>query len=462
VTLLIPTTDRRGLHLDPDLTFEDFVPSEGSRFVYEAALDAAESLGTLYNPLFIFGGTGLGKTHLLHAIGNRAALEVGAKVTYVTTEMFMNDHMDALQSDRLIEFKRRYGECDVLLIDDVQFLEHEEGHTEEFLHRLDELLAKFKQVVMTSDRPPTELGVLDQRFLSRIRSGLITSIDPPGLESRISILQKKQLSRDGHISDEALEWIAAHVRTNVRDLEGALTKVSAFARVNGIDGDLECAKRALEGLETLREPRQVTPEMIVSVVARASRCSESEIWGPSRIRDIAHARQIAMFLVREMTSLSYAAIGKCFADREATTVVHSIDKVRKGMAESPSFERSVREWKAKIRSEADLSIVPNAIRRRGVSDPIDAGYQSLQISAALLKRYITSGEVPDVSVAISHLEAALDVISSDDPVVLSLVNTLVEAHRLRYDVLNEKYDLDRALELQSELLQRIAHSERNR
>ena len=270
----------------------------------------AETPGRSYNPLFIYGDSGLGKTHLLHAIGNYVTENYPRrKVLYVTTETFMNDFVDSLRTSTTLTFKRRYRDCDVLLIDDVQFMERKEGLQEEFFHTYNDLKGASKQIVLTSDRPPKSIETLEDRLRSRFLSGLITEIDPPDLETRLAILRSKSMSEHQEVPDDVLEFIASHVKDNIRELEGALTRICAFANLNKEPISLAQAEKVLSDLVLAGEPRRITPQMILDATSASYGFSVDAICGPSRTRPLVTARQVAMYLTRELTDYSYPAIG---------------------------------------------------------------------------------------------------------------------------------------------------------
>ena len=263
-----PGRDRPAVQLDTKFTFETFVAASSNRLAHAAAQAVAETPGRSYNPLFIYGDSGLGKTHLLHAIGNYVTENYPRrKVLYVTTETFMNDFVDSLRTSTTLTFKRRYRDCDVLLIDDVQFMERKEGLQEEFFHTYNDLKGASKQIVLTSDRPPKSIETLEDRLRSRFLSGLITEIDPPDLETRLAILRSKCLSEHQDVPDDVLEFIASHVKDNIRELEGALIRICAFANLNKEPISLAQAEKVLSDLVLAGEPRRITPQMILDATS---------------------------------------------------------------------------------------------------------------------------------------------------------------------------------------------------
>ena len=339
------------VQLDSKFTFETFVAASSNRLAHAAAQAVAETPGRSYNPLFIYGDSGLGKTHLLHAIGNYVTENYPRrKVLYVTTETFMNDFVDSLRTSTTLAFKRRYRDCDVLLIDDVQFMERKEGLQEEFFHTYNDLKGASKQIVLTSDRPPKSIETLEDRLRSRFLSGLITEIDPPDLETRLAILRSKSLSENQDVPDDVLEFIASHVKDNIRELEGALIRICAFAKLNNEPISLAQAEQVLSDLVLAGEPRRISPQMILEATAASYGFSVEAICGPSRTRPLVTARQVAMYLTRELTDYSYPAIGRVFGKRDHTTVIHAVDKIAGQMQERRQIYEQVTELIQKIRA----------------------------------------------------------------------------------------------------------------
>lgn len=320
--------DTPTVSLDPRFTFETFVTASSNRLAHAAAQAVAETPGRSYNPLFIYGDSGLGKTHLLHAIGNYVQENYPTRtVLYVTTETFMNDFVDSLRTSTTMTFKRRYRVCDVLLIDDVQFMENKEGLQEEFFHTYNDLHGAGKQIVLTSDRAPKSIGTLEDRLRSRFLSGLITEVDPPDIETRLAILRSKAEADHDEIPYEVLEFIATNVKNNIRELEGALIRVTAFASLNGEPVTISLAERVLSDIISGGDVRQITPQMILDATAASYGFTIDALCGPSRTRPLVTARQVAMYLVRNLTDYSYPAIGRIFGGRDHTTVIHAVDKI---------------------------------------------------------------------------------------------------------------------------------------
>jgi chromosomal replication initiator protein len=337
--------------LDRRFVFETFVAASSNRLAHAAAQAVAETPGRSYNPLFIYGDSGLGKTHLLHAIGNYVQENFPMrKVLYVTTETFLNDFVDSLRMSTTIAFKRRYRECDVLLIDDVQFMENREGLQEEFFHTYNDLHGAGKQIVLTADRPPKSIETLEDRLRSRFLSGLITEIDPPDFETRLAILRSKAEADHDAMPDDVLEFIATHVKNNIRELEGALIRVTAFASLNREDISLDLAERVLSDIVSAGEPRRITPQMILESTAASYGFSVDALCGPSRTRPLVTARQVAMYLVRDLTDYSYPAIARVFGGRDHTTVIHAVDKITKQMKERRQLYDQVTELRLELKN----------------------------------------------------------------------------------------------------------------
>ena len=346
-----PPRDTVAVSLDPRFTFDTFVAASSNRLAHAAAQAVAETPGRSYNPLFVYGDSGLGKTHLLHAIGNYVQENFPQRrVLYVTTETFMNDFVDSLRMSTTIAFKRRYRDCDVLLIDDVQFMENKEGLQEEFFHTYNDLHSSGKQIVLTSDRPPKSIETLEDRLRSRFLSGLITEIDPPDLETRLAILRSKSEADDVQVPDEVLDFIATHVKNNIRELEGALIRVTAFASLSREPISLDLAERVLSDIVAAGEPRRITPQMILDATATVYGFTVDSICGPSRTRPLVTARQVAMYLVRNLTDYSYPAIGRVFGGRDHTTVIHAVEKISTQMGERRQIYEQVTDLIHRVRS----------------------------------------------------------------------------------------------------------------
>ncbi|HUC37586.1 MAG TPA: chromosomal replication initiator protein DnaA [Acidimicrobiales bacterium] len=339
--------------LDPRYTFDAFVIGSSNRFAHAAALSVAEMPARSYNPLFIHGGAGLGKTHLLHAIGNYVRENfAGRHLRYVSTETFMNEFVDAIRNNTMPAFKRHYRECDVLLIDDVQFMEGKESLQEEFFHTFNHLYGASKQVVLTSDRPPRAIATLEDRLRSRFLSGLITDVQPPELETRLAILHKKAEREPTPVPDEVLEFIATNVKDNIRELEGALIRVSAYGSLTRQPLSRDLAERVLSDIVSVDQPRRITAQMILDSTATAFGFSVPDLCSASRRRPLVIARQVGMYLFRELTDFSYPAIAREFGGRDHTTVMHAVDKISSLMKERRQIYDQVTELILSIKSGA--------------------------------------------------------------------------------------------------------------
>jgi chromosomal replication initiator protein len=320
--------------LNPRYTFDAFVIGASNRFAHAAAQRVAETPASSYNPLFIHGDSGLGKTHLLHAIGHYVRENFPmSHVRYVSTETFMNEFVDGIRTNTLPGFKRRYRACDVLLVDDIQFMEKKEGLQEEFFHTFNALYEANKQIVLSSDRHPRSIATLEDRLRSRFEWGLTTDVQPPELETRLAILRKKAEGERAFVPPEVLELIATHVKDNIRELEGALIRVSAFASLNREPLTRELAEMVLSDILANEEPRPITPKVILEATASTFGFAIDELCGTSRRRPLVNARQIGMYVFRDLTDFSYPAIGREFGGRDHTTVIHAVDKVSNLMRE---------------------------------------------------------------------------------------------------------------------------------
>ncbi len=350
-TAVRETNESHSARLDPRFTFDAFVSASSNRLPLAAAQTVAETPGKAYNPLFIYGASGLGKTHLLHAIGNYVQDNYSRmRVLYVTTEHFLNDFIDAIRNKTTIAFKRQYRECDVLLIDDIQFIQNREGLQEELFHTYNTLHGAGKQIVFTSDRPPKSIETLEERLRSRLLSGLLTEIDRPDLETRIAILRTKAEYDRIALPPDVAEFIASHVRDNIRELEGAIIRVNAFANLNREPITLELAKRVLSDLGD--ETPAITPDAILETVADYYHFTVSEIRGPRRVRPLVTARHVAMYLMRDLLAdYSYPMIARIFDDRNHTTVISAVEKVRGQMAERQQLYDQVTQLRRQLKGE---------------------------------------------------------------------------------------------------------------
>ena len=342
-----------GTRLNPKYTFETFVSGASNRFAHAAAVAVAEAPANAYNPLFIHGDSGLGKTHLLHAIGHYAqTLYNGIKVRYVSSEEFTNDFINMIRDGKQDGFRRRYRDVDVLLVDDIQFLENKEGTQEEFFHTFNTLHNASKQIVISSDRAPKRLVTLEDRLRSRFEWGLLTDVTPPDLETRIAILRSKAGQEGLHAPPEVLECIASRISTNIRELEGALIRVTAFASLNRQSVDLQLAEIVLKDLIPEAQGPQITAATIMGQTASYFGLSIEDLCGTSRSRLLVTARHIAMYLCRELTDLSLPKIGQQFGGRDHTTVINADRKIRKLMAERQSVFTQVTELTTRIKQQA--------------------------------------------------------------------------------------------------------------
>ena len=339
------------IDLNPAYTFDDFVIGGSNGFACAAALSVAETPAKSYNPLFIYGGTGLGKTHLLHAIGHYVRQTYpDQRVRYVSTETFLNDFIDAIRTNAQSAFKNRYRQCDVLLVDDVQLIENKERFQEEFFHTFDFLHSAGRQIVISSDRPPKAIATLEDRLRSRFSMGLITDIHPPDVETRVAILRKKADAEPTAVPPEVLAYIAECITDNIRQLEGALNRVLAYASLNRVPLTLSLAEGVLDDLITANEPRQVTPQIVLEATAEMFGFTVADLTGKSRSRPLVTARQIAMYVLRQMTTFSYPAIGRQFGDRDHTTVMHAVSKITALMRERRPIYDQVHELMNRIRA----------------------------------------------------------------------------------------------------------------
>jgi chromosomal replication initiator protein len=347
----LPATRPEPATLSTKYTFDSFVIGSSNRFAHAAALAVAEAPAQAYNPLFIYGGTGLGKTHLLQAVGQYIGEHAShLTVKYVTSETFMNDFINSLRDKRIEGFKHRYRSYDLLLIDDVQFFEHKDRLQEEFFHTFNSLYEAGRQIVLSSDRPPREIATLEARLRSRFEWGLITDIQPPDLETRIAILRKKVKTDGIYVPDpEVLTFIAGLVSTNIRELEGALTRVVAFSSLTGRPMTVELAQDVLKDVFPQGEASEVSIEKIQSIISERFGLSLEELCGDKRSQAIVYPRQVAMYLSRELTDSSLPKIGREFGGRDHTTVIHATSKIQRLIREDRAVYNLVQELTARIK-----------------------------------------------------------------------------------------------------------------
>ena len=339
-------------NLNPKYNFNTFVVGSNNKFAHSAALAVAESPGESYNPLYIYGGAGLGKTHLMHSIGHFILQQNNdMKVLYVTSEKFTNEVIESIRSGdakTMSKLREKYRTVDVLLIDDIQFIIGKESTQEEFFHTFNTLHADGKQIVLTSDRPPKELETLDERFRSRFEWGLVADIQPPDYETRMAILRKNAESCNKEIDNEVLEYIATNIKSNIRELEGAFNKIIAFSKLNNLDINLAHAEEALKDIIYPDEMREVTPSLIINVVAEHFGITPDDIMSRKRNSELVQARQIVMYLCRDLTATSLAGIGKLLGKKDHTTVIHGVNKITDEIVNNEELKNKIEVIKKKI------------------------------------------------------------------------------------------------------------------
>ena len=328
-----PASDDSARVQMPKNSFDNFVVGGSNRLAHAAAQSVTKTPGTTYNPLFLYGGAGLGKTHLMHAIGRELEVRSGKQVLYVTSEKFFNDFISAIQQSKAAAFKARYRKVDVLLIDDIQFLAGKETMQEEFFHTFNAIHEGGGQIVLSSDRPPKAIPTLEERLRSRFEWGMIADLAPPDLETRLAILRTKASERDYEVSNEVLGFIAKSIQQNIRELEGALIRIMAHAELSGAPPTEELAQQVLGTILSARRHRQVTSSQIIDAVSKFYDVSIDQLKGPGRQKDIVKPRQLTMFLMREEANLSYPKIGQELGGRDHTTVIHAVGKIG-GQAET--------------------------------------------------------------------------------------------------------------------------------
>lgn len=330
--------------LNPKYTFDSFVVGNSNRLAHAASLAVAESPSKAYNPLFIYGGVGLGKTHLLHAIGHHVMQHYkDYKVVYVSSETFTNELINAIKDDQTVEFRNKYRRVDVLLIDDIQFLAGKERTQEEFFHTFNALHEADKQIIISSDRTPKEIPTLEDRLRSRFEWGLIADIQPPDLETREAILRKKAQMENIDFPDDVIFFIATNVKSNIRELEGALLRVIAYANLNHRPIDIELAKEALKDVVSGNQRRNITIPMIQKVVAQYFNMNVEDFKSRRRTKNVAIPRQIAMYICRELTDASLPRIGQEFGGRDHTTVIHACEKIKEYIENDAEIDRAIKD-----------------------------------------------------------------------------------------------------------------------
>ena len=344
----VPAVDELPGWLNPRYTFEKFVVSSCNQFAHAAATAVAEQPSRAYNPLYVYGGVGLGKTHLMQAIGNRLAARGGARMRYISTEQFMNELINAIRFERTHEFKDRYRTVDLLLIDDIQFIAGKERTQEEFFHTFNALYDAQKQIVITSDCPPREIPTLEDRLRSRFEWGLIADIQPPDLETKIAILRKKAEAEGTTVPDDVALFIATNSKSNIRELEGSLIRVIAYASMAGRELSLDLAKDTLKDLLVQDSPA-VTPERIQKLVANHYNLKVTELKSKNNSQQISFPRQIAMYLCKQLTDSSLPEIGKRFGGKHHSTVIHAIQKIENKRTKEKEFDRLVENFEQQLR-----------------------------------------------------------------------------------------------------------------
>lgn len=335
--------------LNPKYTFDSFVIGNSNRFAHAACLAVAESPAKAYNPLFIYGGVGLGKTHLMHAIGRYIqTVNSKSKVVYVSSEKFTNELINSIKDDKNVEFRNKYRNVDVLLIDDIQFIAGKESTQEEFFHTFNALHDANKQIILSSDRPPKEIPTLEDRLRSRFEWGLIADIQPPDFETRIAILKKKADVENLNIPNEVMVYIATHIKSNIRELEGALIRIVAYSSLTNKDISVELASEALKDIISNRNSKQVTIELIQDIVSSYYNLNVEDFKSARRTRNVAFPRQIAMYLSRKLTDTSLPKIGEEFGGRDHTTVIHAYEKISQNLKKDESLQTAISELTKRI------------------------------------------------------------------------------------------------------------------
>ncbi len=329
-------------NLNPKYLFATFVIGNSNRFAYAAAQAVAQNPAQAYNPLFIYGGVGLGKTHLMHAIGNQIRTnDPKTKILYISSEKFTNEIINSIQNKNTDAFRKKYRNIDCLIIDDIQFLKNKEMTQEEFFHTFNTLYEANKQIIISSDRLPREIETLEDRLRSRFESGLLADIQSPDLETRIAILRKKAESENISIPHDVISLVASSIDTNIREIEGAYTKIVAYASLMGSPITLDLAKKILDDMGTNTKNKQITFDDIIQVTSDYFKIKKEEFFTKKRTQNIVYPRQISMYLCRELADLSYPRIGELFGGRDHTTVIHAYEKIVKKLKEDPNLEKTM-------------------------------------------------------------------------------------------------------------------------
>ena len=334
---------------NPKSTFDTFVVGSSNRFAHAAALAVAEQPGMAYNPLFLYGGVGLGKTHLMHAIGHFIQDHFpNMRMLYLPSEMFTNELVAAIKNNKNVEFRNRFRNVDVLMLDDIQFIAGRDSTQEEFFHTFNVLHAAGKQIILSSDKPPKEMETLEERFRSRFEWGLIADIQPPDYETRMAILRKNAESCDLEIDEEIIKYIATNIKSNIRELEGAFNKIIAFSKLNRVNPSLSLAEEALKDIISPDKPKEVTPQLIINVVSEHFGVKPEDITSKKRNSEFVMPRQVVMYLCRELTDTSYANIGKLLGKKDHTTILHGANKIAEEMSINEELKNKVDIIKKKI------------------------------------------------------------------------------------------------------------------
>ncbi|MCM8711924.1 chromosomal replication initiator protein DnaA [Clostridium sp. SYSU_GA19001] len=344
--------DEMSATLNPKYTFDSFVIGNSNRFAHAASLAVAESPAKAYNPLFVYGGVGLGKTHLMHAIGHYI-LENNpkSKVVYVSSEKFTNELINSIKDDKNVEFRNKYRNVDVLLIDDIQFIAGKDATQQEFFHTFNALHEANKQIILSSDRPPKEIPTLEDRLRSRFEWGLIADIQPPDFETRIAILKKKADVEGLNISNDVMAYIATKIKSNIRELEGALIRITAYSSLTNKEISVDLAAEALKDIISNKQSKQITIDLIQEIVASYYNLRVDDFKSQRRTRNVAYPRQIAMYLCRKLTDTSLPKIGEEFGGRDHTTVIHAYEKISEGLKEDEALQEAINEITKKIQQK---------------------------------------------------------------------------------------------------------------